>query len=114
MVSIVMLLLIAYVAVEMVPIAITTFQLSQAMSQEVMYGPVNEPAAFIHTRLMGEARHLGLDLDPKRMVVAKTGPNLHIRASYSVRVEFFDSIGFDWYFNPEHRGTRRPPAFGGG
>ena len=113
LVSVLLLIIIGYVGARMIPIAISTFQFSQAMSQEVMYGPVNEPASFIHERLINEARHLGLPLDPQRVVVEKRGANLRIHATYTVRVDFLEGVGFDWYFHPDHTGTRRPPAFGG-
>ena len=103
-------LAVVYAASVLLPVAGASFRFSQAMATEASQGPVNEPATFIHDRLLVEAKRLGLDIPARQIVVKKDGPELAIDADYVVPVDIFGGISFDWRFQPHRAGTRRPDA----
>ena len=81
------------------------------MQDEVLYGPIAEPASAIHRRLVREASRLGLEIRPEAIVVSKRGATLSIRASYVSHIELVGGLSFDWPLNQHYEGTRRaPPA----
>ena len=106
-------LVIVYAGSKIVPVVAKTFRLAQAMQHEVLNGPANESTAFIHSRLVGEADRLGLDLRPENLSIVKNGAALRISASYVVTVKFAGGWTFDWHVDPSYQGVRRATNFGG-
>lgn len=104
---------IGYAAVKVVPEVVTSFRFAQAMQDEVLYGPVNEPASTIHRRLVGEADRLGLEISADAIVVRKSGAKLSISVTYLARIELAGGLGFDWPLDQHYEGTRRAPAGAG-
>lgn len=102
-----------YTGMKLVPPVLTSFRFAQTMQDEVLYGPVNEPASTIHLRLVRKARRLGLDVSPEAIVVHKRGATLDISARYTARIELFGRFDIDWPLDQHYEGTRRPPAIGG-
>lgn len=111
LIAVLVTLTLGYIASVLVPVVIASFRFSQAMDSEVVRGPLNEPAASVHRRLVGKAHELGLPVAPEGIVVTKDGPRFDIRADYVVAVEMIGGISFDWRLHPHKQGTRRPPAF---
>lgn len=110
LVALVVLLVIAYSAVVMIPVVVSTFRFSQAMDEEVLHGAINESASSVHGRLVAAAYRLGLDVSPGQIVVKKNGAHYEIDADYVVPLEFFGGFKIDWRFRPHKEGTRRPAS----
>jgi hypothetical protein len=111
LVALVVLATIAYVAAVTIPAVMSTFRLSQAMDDEVLHGPMNEPASVVHRRLLARAEQLGLPVTAKQIVVAKSGPRYEIDADYVVPIVLFAGVSFDWHFRPHKEGVRRSTTF---
>ncbi|MGD8331213.1 MAG: hypothetical protein PVJ49_17415, partial [Acidobacteriota bacterium] len=108
--ALVVLVAIAYVAAVTIPVVISSFQFSQAMDTEVLYGPANEAAGMVHRRLVAQAEALGLRMSAEQIVVKKSGPRYEIDASYIVPIEFL-GVTYNWQFNPHKEGVRRSTAY---
>jgi hypothetical protein len=102
-------LVLGYCAAKVVPAVAASFRFAQVMQDEVLHGPVNEPASTIHRRLIGEASRLGIEVAPDAIVVDKRGATLNISARYLARVELL-GMDIDWPIDQRYEGTRRPPA----
>jgi len=109
--ALLVLLVIAYVAAVTIPVVVSSFQFSQAMDTEVLYGPANEPAGMVHRRLVARAEALGLSVSAEQIVVKKNGSRYEIDATYSVPIELIAGVTFDWRFNPHKEGLRRSTAY---
>lgn len=102
-------LVLGYAAAKVVPAVATSFRFAQAMQDEVLYGPVNEPASTIHRRLIGEASRLGLEISADSIIVDKRGAKLNITVRYLARVELL-GLEIDWPIDQQYEGIRRAGA----
>jgi hypothetical protein len=109
--ALVVLLVIGYTAAVTIPVVIKSFEFSQSMDNEVLYGPANEPAGMVHRRLVARAEALGLQMSAEQIVVKKSGPRYEIDASYSMPIEFLAGVTYEWQFNPHKEGVRRSTAY---
>jgi len=111
LVAMVVLLVIAYAAAVTIPVVLATFRFAQAMDDEVLHGPANEPASTVQRRLEARAEILGLEIPRGHIVVQKTGTRYEIDADYIVPIELVGGIAFDWPFHPHKAGVRRSDAY---
>jgi len=106
----VVLLLLAYTGWVFLPNLWASFQVRQAMQDEVFYGPVAESPSNIESRILATARQYGLDIPRRALQVDKDGPRVRISAEFAVPVDFGGGLVWRWHQEVSYEGTRRPPA----
>ena len=93
----VVMVLVAYVSWVMVPIKISTSQLSDFMEDQALVAAHRSPEA-IEKSILRKAEELGLPLDKKNLKVEKRRDYIYMTAEYTVPVEFAGGFVYEWHF----------------
>ena len=89
--------LVIYVSWVMVPIKISTSQLSDFMEDQALVAAHRSPDA-IEKAILTKADELGLPLDEKKLKVEKKREHIFMTAEYTVPVEFVGGFVYEWHF----------------
>lgn len=99
-ISLVLLLAVAFVAFKMVPVKVKAAEFRQELVDEAKSGSLRNDKQ-IRSNLMNRASELGLPLQEQNLKITRSVSNITIEAKYIVPVEF-PGYTYMWEFDPSY------------